>query len=151
MILGIGHTAYGVKDLDASLRFYVDQLGLERAFTLSRDDGSLWIVYLYAGEGTFIELFPEREPPVQAKGTSYKHLCLRLDDMSLTLDDLKKRGLDPLGPPSVGKDGNTQAWLRDPDGNLIELMQVAPTSDQGNHVARSERAASSLWQDGGAR
>jgi lactoylglutathione lyase len=60
--------------------------------------------------------------------------------MSLTLDDLKKRGLDPLGQPSVGKDGNTQAWLRDPDGNLIELMQVAPTSDQGNHVARSKRA-----------
>lgn len=135
MILGIGHAAYGVKDLDASLRFYADQLGLEKAFTLTRDDGSLWIVYLYAGDGTFIELFPEKKPPLAAQGASYKHLCLRVDDMSLTLDDLKKRGLVPLGPPSVGKDGNTQAWVRDPDGNPIELMQIAPESDQAKAVA----------------
>lgn len=150
MILGVGHTAYGVKDLGASLRFYVHQLGLEKAFTLHRDDGSLWIVYLYAGDRTFIELFPEQGPPAKpAEGgtgsgsraaASYKHLCLRVDDMSLTLDGLKKRGLEPLGPASVGKDGNTQAWLRDPDGNLIELMQIAPTSDQAKHVEGSRPA-----------
>jgi len=142
MILGIGHVAYGVRDLNASLHFYVEQLGLEEAFRLSREDGSLWIVYLYAGEGTFVELFPEKEI-AEAKGTSYKHLCLRVDEMSFTLDDLRRRGLEPLGPPSVGKDGNTQAWVRDPDGNPVELMQIAPSSAQGRAVAARKKATRS--------
>jgi len=133
MILGVGHAAYGVRNLEDSLSFYVDQLGLEEAFRLYRDDGTLWIVYLYTGEGSFIELFPENDVR-EATQARYKHLCLVVDDMSLTLDDLKQRGLEPLGPPSVGKDGNTQAWVRDPDGNPIELMQISPDSDQGRVV-----------------
>ena len=134
MILGIGHAAYGVADLEVSLRFYVEQLRLEKAFHLNRPDGSLWIVYLYVGDGAFIELFPEHEAPGTNAG-SYKHLCLRVDDMDRTLDDLKDRGLELLGPASVGSDGNTQAWLADPDGNLIELMQIAPDSLQGTVLA----------------
>ena len=51
--------------------------------------------------------------------------------MNETLDGLKERGLEPLGQASVGSDGNTQAWLADPDGNLIEPMQIAPDSLQG--------------------
>lgn len=129
MILGIGHVAFGVQNVGASLRFYVDQLGLREAFKLNRDDGSLWIIYLYVGGGAFLELFPEKEA-TRAGDASYKHLCLLVDDMSVTLDDLRERGLEPVGPPSVGKDGNRQAWLRDPDGNHIELMEIAPASEQ---------------------
>jgi catechol 2,3-dioxygenase-like lactoylglutathione lyase family enzyme len=72
MVLGIGHAAYGVKDLQASLHFYVDQLGLEKAFALNRDDGSLWIVYLYAGHNSFVELFPEAQPAGSKPAGSYK-------------------------------------------------------------------------------
>lgn len=136
MIIGVGHAAYGVADIEASMRFYVDQLGLEKAFELRHDDGRLWIVYLYCGDGTFIELFPEDEIEEPRPRASYKHLCLRVDDMSLTLDDLRQRGLRPLNPPSVGKDGNTQAWVRDPDGNPIELMQINPDSEQGRAIAQ---------------
>ena len=134
MILGTGHTGYAVGDLEASLRFYVEQLGLEETFRIHRPDGNLWIVYIYAGNGSFIELFPEDPAPGENKG-SYKHLCLQVDDMSRTLQDVKERGLEPLRPSSVGKDGNTQAWLADPDGNLIELMQISPDSLQGRVLA----------------
>ena len=58
--------------------------------------------------------------------------------VSATLDDLRQSGLEPIDPPSVGKDGNTQAWVRDPDGNLIELMQIARDSDQGRVVAAEQ-------------
>ena len=138
MILGIGHSAYGVQDIDASLAFYVDQLGLEKAFELRRDDGTLWIVYVYCGGGSFVELFPGEDVTERPNTDSYKHLCLRVDDMTATLDDLRQRGLEPIDPPSVGKDGNTQAWVRDPDGNLIELMQIAPDSDQGRVVTAEQ-------------
>lgn len=133
MVTGIGHAAYGVSDLNASLRFYCEQLGLRKAFELHRDDGTLWIVYLYAGNRSFIELFPESEVPRQ-EGGSYRHLCLIVDDMAATLRAMKIAGLEPLNPPSVGKDGNTQAWVRDPDGNPIELMQIAPDSDQARAI-----------------
>ncbi|HNZ37895.1 MAG TPA: VOC family protein [Candidatus Latescibacteria bacterium] len=133
MVTGIGHAAYGVSDLNASLRFYCGQLGLRKAFELHRDDGTLWIVYLYAGNRSFIELFPESEVPPQ-EGGSYRHLCLIVDDMAATLRAMKIAGLEPLNPPSVGKDGNTQAWVRDPDGNPIELMQIAPDSDQARAI-----------------
>ncbi len=139
MITGIAHAAYGVKDLEASLQFYTAQLGLERAFELRRDDGSLWIVYLACGDGTFIELFPETNVTKQPETASYKHLCLRVDDTRATLDAMKRRGLEPLNPPSVGKDGNTQAWVRDPDGNPIELMEIAPDSEQGRFIAKTTK------------
>ncbi len=138
MITGIGHCAYSVRDLDASLEFYVKGLGMDDAFRLHGEDGAVWIVYLYAGNGAFVELFPGREGAEDGStrdGQSYRHLCLAVDDMSLTLDDLSQKGIEPLGPPSVGKDGNTQAWLKDPDGNPIELMQIAPTSEQGRFLA----------------
>lgn len=139
MITGIAHAAFAVKDLEASVKFYSGQLGLERAFELHRDDGSLWIVYLSCGDGTFIELFPESHVTKQPDAASYKHLCLRVDDMNATLDALKLRGLEPNNPPSVGKDGNTQAWITDPDGNPIELMEIAPDSDQGRFIAKTSR------------
>jgi lactoylglutathione lyase len=134
MILGTGHTAYAVGDLEAALKFYVEQLGLEEAFRIDRPDGSLWIIYIYAGNGSFIELFPEDTPPDENKG-SYKHLCLQVDDMNRTLQEMSERGIEPLGPSSVGMDGNTQAWFADPDGNKIELMQISPDSLQGRVLA----------------
>jgi lactoylglutathione lyase len=130
----MGHSAYGVKDLDASLHFYCVQLGLKKAFELSHDDGTLWIVYIYVGNGAFIELFPEKMV-AEARDVSYKHLCLVVDDMNRTVADMGKTGLKPINPPSVGKDGNTQAWVQDPDGNFIELMQIAADSDQARAVA----------------
>lgn len=131
MIEGIGHVAYVVSDLEASLDFYCNKLGFKKAFTLNNDKGELWIVYLKINENTFIELFPSREQlkPV-ADHTTYKHLCLRVDDIHSTIEELKGRGMKLTGEPKKGKDGNYQYWLTDPDGNRIELMQIMPDSLQ---------------------
>jgi catechol 2,3-dioxygenase-like lactoylglutathione lyase family enzyme len=134
MIMGMSHVAYGVTDLDASLRFYVADLGFEEVFRLNHDDGSPWLIYLHAGGGTFIELFPEDKVD-QETAASYKHLCIRVDDMNSSLADLSSRGLEPLNPASQGQDGNLQAWFRDPDGNPIEFMQIMPNSPQGKFLA----------------
>jgi lactoylglutathione lyase len=132
MITGIGHTAYAVSDLEASLRFYCTHLGLREAFRLTHDDGRVWIVYLQVNENTFIELFPGAEGPVPAAGKAagYRHLCLTVDDMHATIADLAGRGMPLSGQPTQGKDGNWQFWLTDPDGHRIELMQISPDSPQ---------------------
>ncbi|MGQ9523924.1 MAG: VOC family protein [Armatimonadota bacterium] len=130
MITHIGHAAFRVRDLDAALAFYCGKLGLTEAFRLYHDSGEVWIVYLKINPNTFIELFPDTNLERHAVSGSYQHLCLLVDDMGATLKDLRSRGLDIQGEPSMGKDGNLQYWLTDPDGNRIELMQIMPGSLQ---------------------
>jgi len=132
MITHNGHTAYIVSDIDAALDFYCGKLGLKEAFRLYNDAGELWIVYILVGDGGFVELFPGQ--PAKATG-SYSHLCLAVDDMDATLQEIAARGLPIEGSPTSGKDGNTQYWLADPDGNRIELMQIAPDSLQAKAIA----------------
>lgn len=55
MIIGLGHVAYKVKDLDESLEFYCGKLGLKEAFRLNHENGELMLVYLKVVEGQFIE------------------------------------------------------------------------------------------------
>jgi len=132
MITGIAHVAFRVKDLAKSIEFYTDILGLEEAFRLLHDDGEPWLVYLQINANTFIELFPEgkKEMPVTPDSIGFAHLCLHVDDICATVNDLRNRGLECPGEPTKGKDGNWQYWVKDPDGNDIELMQIMPDSLQ---------------------
>ncbi len=131
MISGIGHIALRCSNLDESIRFYTEVLGLKKAFELRGDDGQLWLVYLQINKDVFIELFPHGKDrnEITSSTIGFTHLCLQVDDMEATLADLAKRGLE-VGEPNMGKDGNWQFWIKDPDGNPIELMQIMPDSLQ---------------------
>ena len=132
MITHIGHTAYVVSDIEKSLDFYCHKLGLNEAFRLYNDAGELWIIYILVGQGGFVELFPAK--PFQQGPSSYQHLCLAVDDMEQTLAEIAARGLPIEGQANRGKDGNRQYWLTDPDGNRIELMELAPDSPQAKAI-----------------
>jgi lactoylglutathione lyase len=141
MITHIGHSAFLVSDLERSLHFYCNVLGLQEAFQLKRPDGKPWLVYIRVDEHSFVELFPGRPadaPPLDPK-SSYRHLCLLVDDIQETVKMLGARGLPVPGEPKLGGDGNWQYWIKDPDGNDIELMQIMPDSLQ----ARSRKHCSS--------
>lgn len=124
-ITSIGHVAIRVKDIDRSLDFYVSKLGFPEMFRLERD-GKLWIVYLRITNSQFIELFPDavgdRSPPAEAIGLN--HLCLECDDIDVVLGEIAAKGIPLYRPKKVGADNNLQAWIEDPDGNRIELMQM---------------------------
>jgi catechol 2,3-dioxygenase-like lactoylglutathione lyase family enzyme len=57
MIQRMGHLAFDVADMDKSLHFYCDILGLTHAFDIADDHGQPWIVYLRVSGLPFIELF----------------------------------------------------------------------------------------------
>jgi len=129
VVSGIGHAAFGCADLERTLDFYCRGIGLREAFRLYNDRGETWIVYVQVRGLDFIEFFPD--PRVRGGAPAehpYRHLCLMVDDMDATLTDLAGRGVLADGPKRQGKDGNWQAWLTDPDGNRIELMQIMPDS-----------------------
>lgn len=133
MITGLGHVAFRITELDRALDFYCGKLGFREAFRLERDgEPSPWIVYLQIMPGQFVELFPggEGEVAPRSRHTGYNHFCLVVDDLQATLVGLAGKGLAIDGAPKVGQDGNRQYWIDDPDGNAIELMQIAPTSPQ---------------------
>lgn len=129
MIKDIAHAAFKVRDLDESLKFYCDILGFREAFRLERD-GKVWIVYLQVAKETFIELFPDPEFSRAPNQGSYHHLCLEVGDLHEAVDELRRRGLKVEGEPQRGQDLNWQFWIKDPDGNDIELMQISPESPQ---------------------
>lgn len=133
----IGHIAIRVADVDRSLAFYVERLGFREMFRLHRDTGDLWLLYLHVTDEQYIEIFPdavgEQAPDAQANGLN--HLCLTVDDIEVAIDDLNRVGIDLFMPLKLGADGNKQAWIKDPDGNRIELMQMAPDSKQALAVA----------------
>ncbi len=127
-IAAIAHAAYDVSDMSASLAFYVSKLGMKHAFSIPRDDGTPWIEYLKVAEGQFIELFYSKggfQTP-----SSYSHLCLRVEDCEAAQRQLEAAGVAIDVPVKQGKDGNWQMWIRDPDGNRIEIMQISPDSPQ---------------------
>ncbi len=133
MITGLGHAAFRIRDLDRALDFYCGTLGLREAFRLDREgQPSPWIVYLHIAPNQFLELFPGGEGEVRPRSSAagYNHLCLVVDDLQTEAEKLAAHGITITSGPKQGTDHNWQAWIDDPDGNPIELMQISPDSPQ---------------------
>ena len=144
-LTGIGHLAVRTRDLDAMLDFYTGTLGLQEMFRLNHDDGRLMLVYVRVTDQQFLEFFPGGTGEKPPRGNvGYDHLCLMVSDIEVPLRDLEARGVPLAQPLKTGRDGNRQAWIVDPEGNRIELMEMAPNSKQAEALAclRAESARS---------
>jgi lactoylglutathione lyase len=130
-ISSIAHVALTVRDIERSLDFYVNRLGFQEMFRLRRG-GALWIVYLRITDNQYLELFPdgadERAPGPDATGVN--HVCLGVDDIDAVIAELADAGIPLASAKKMGADHNWQAWIADPDGNRIELMQTTPNAMQ---------------------
>lgn len=137
-ITGIGHLAIRARDLDALLDFYTHTLGLAEMFRLIGDDGGVRLVYVRVTDTEYLEFFPngvgESVPPREAVGLN--HLCLTVSDLDQVVATLTARDVPLVRPLITGADGNRQAWIEDPEGNRIELMEMSPTSRQAEAIAR---------------
>ncbi len=129
---GIGHVAFVVSDMDKAMKFYSEQLGFKIIFQLEDEEGKPWINYLKICDGTYIELFygGVKPNPVVSHSAGFQHLCILCDDVYKTVDQLIKLGVTIDVLPSQGKDKNYQAWIRDSEGNRIELMTIDKDSPQ---------------------
>ncbi len=132
MIKCLAHVCFHARNLDASIAFYRDKLGLKEAFPFLKPDGRRFGVYLHAGERNFIELF-EGKPAAPAEGQSYRHCCLEVEDIQGTVKAFRARGVE-VTDVTMGSDHSWQAWLTDPDGNRIELHEYTPESNQAPHL-----------------
>ncbi len=126
-VVGVGHVAIKVTDLDRSLDYYQTRLGFPEMLRLYNEDGTTWLVYLRITDEQYLEIFPgaenDRAPGWDANGVN--HICFTIDDLDATVARIEAAGITLLSPAKDGVDGNRQAWLEDPDGNRIELMEMA--------------------------
>jgi lactoylglutathione lyase len=131
----LAHIALRTHDLERCLSFYA-LLGIHEAFRLHHPDGSPMLVYLHVAADRFIEVFPGgTNTPTPEK--NFMHLCLRSSDLKADVLALEAKGIPLHSAPKLGLDGNLQAWIQDPDGNMLELMQLSEDSPQ-RRVARGE-------------
>ena len=141
MVLGIGHAAFVVKDMEKTVAFYEETLGFKRAFDIPRpENGEPWIVYLYGGGGQFIELFygGKKELPFADENIGFFHLCVAVDDIHEAWKRVTETGAPQDDEPKQGADYNWQCWTHDPDGVKIELMQLGEQSPQMQFIKTVE-------------
>lgn len=142
-IVGLAHVAIKVTDLDRSLDFYINKLGFPEMLRLHNDDGTTWLVYLRITDDQYLEVFPgaenDRAPGWNANGMN--HMCLSVDDIDAVIARIEGAGIALLLPLKLAVDGNRQAWIEDPDGNRIELMEMDSNSLQLKAIERLRRDA----------
>ena len=115
------HTMVRVTDLEASLRFYRDALGLEVVRRRDFPQGKFTLVYLAApGQpDAELELTHNWDPETYTGGRNFGHLAYGVDDIHAACERLQAHGVQILRPPRDGK----MAFVRSPDAISIELLQ----------------------------
>lgn len=125
----LGHINFKTRDLARSIAFY-KRLGFEPFLELTQEDGRPWIVYLRFDDMLYLELTgggPAAEEAPGPEVTGFNHLCITVDDIEVAAKELGALGVPLMHPlsPGRGLDSNRGAWVADPDGNRIELMQMS--------------------------
>lgn len=122
------HTMVRVADLERSLEFYVDKLGLVEVRRVENEPGRYTLVYLAAPDDLerartsktgLIELTYNWDKEVYQGGRNFGHLAFGVEDIYATCDKLMKAGVVINRPPRDG----AMAFVRSPDNISIELLQ----------------------------
>jgi len=122
------HTMIRVSDLDKSLAFYIDALGLEEVSRKSNEKGKFTLVFLASPtdiqsygskECPMIELTYNWDEEVYTGGRNFGHLAFSVDNIYQTCQKLADSGVVINRPPRDGR----MAFVRSPDNISIELLQ----------------------------
>lgn len=116
------HTMVRVADLDASLDFYCNKLGLQEVRRSEHEQGRFTLVFLAAegNEEAQVELTYNWDPEDYSEGRNFGHLAYQVDDIYALCARLQAGGVTINRPPRDGR----MAFIRSPDNISIELLQA---------------------------
>ncbi|MDV2964928.1 VOC family protein [Nitratireductor aquimarinus] len=141
------HTMVRIKDIDASLDFYCNKLGLTEVRRSESEKGRYTLVFLSApADGVraadehapLLELTYNWDPEDYDGGRNFGHLAYEVDDIYALCDSLMKAGVTINRPPRDGR----MAFVRSPDGISIELLQKGGAKEPMEPWASMENTGS---------
>ena len=115
------HTMVRVTNLDESLTFYRDKLGLRKIQRRDDDKGRYTLIFLASDENeeSMVELTHNWDPEAYTGGRNFGHLAYEVDNIYETCQHLLDNGVTINRPPRDGR----MAFVRSPDGISVELLQ----------------------------
>lgn len=120
------HTMLRVVDLDASLKFYCDVLGMKLLRKRDYPEGKFTLAFVGYGEEsdtTVLELTHNWETESYELGDAYGHIAVGVEDVYAACEQVAARGGNVVRPAGPMKGGSTViAFVEDPDGYKIELV-----------------------------
>ena len=119
------HTCYRITDIDRSVAFY-RALGFEEVGRIPIRDEAVNIFMNQVGDGDMprLELTYNFGVDSYDLGTGYGHIAITAENLDAALDRLAEQGIEPERPPySVREGGSRLAFVRDPDGYRVELIE----------------------------
>jgi lactoylglutathione lyase len=121
------HTMIRVNDLDESLRFYCERLGMRLLRKQDYPGGRFTLAFVGYGDETdhtVIELTYNWDTHQYDLGNGFGHIAIGVSDIYKTCDELRAKGVKVVREPGPMKHGGTEiAFLEDPNGYRIELIQ----------------------------
>jgi lactoylglutathione lyase len=119
------HTCYRITDIDRSVAFY-EALGFEERRRMAIRDEAINVFMGLPGDADRLELTYNFGVDSYELGTGYGHIAVTVDNLDGTLGRLAEKGIEPEKPPySVREGGSRLAFVRDPDGYRVEIIERA--------------------------
>lgn len=135
-ITKINHVAIVISDIDESLRFWQDGLGLKLHHVEDVPSQKSTVAFLPIGESEVELVRPTSEETGAAKflkerGPGMHHLCFEVDDIDGMLADLKAKGIRLINETAIQLEGRKMAFVhpKSANGVLVELYQLTPKSE----------------------
>jgi len=122
------HTMVRIKDIDESLKFYCEALGMREMRRMDNESGRFTLIFLAAPgdrrqaaeeKAPLLELTYNWDPEDYDSGRNFGHLAFEVDDIYATCKDLQDKGVTINRPPRDGR----MAFIKSPDNISIELLQ----------------------------
>lgn len=122
------HTMVRVADIDASLDFYCNKMGMKEVRRIDSEQGRFTLIFLAASEdeetgrndrAPLLELTHNWDPEEYGEGRNFGHLAFEVDDIYATCQSLMDSGVTINRPPRDGR----MAFVRSPDNISVELLQ----------------------------
>ncbi len=123
-ITGISHAAFYVSDMKKAREFYEGFLGFQSPFSIPRKNSAEQLVWIKINDRQTVELFPGSEVAPDAE--RLYHIAVETDDAEAMRVYLKSKGVEVPDKTAVGKIGNKNYFIKDPSGNIVEIVQYLP-------------------------
>ena len=118
------HTCLNVSDMEKSIAFYTNRIGLTFVNRREIKENNAEIAFLKDETGNAIELTHWRDKKTLAEGDNFDHIAFQVDDVEQSISSLRGLGVAiAMEPYSLKGSSSKIAFIKDPDGNWLELIQ----------------------------